>query len=79
MDFQYENITTKGCEGWINLFFGEHAIAMINNAWLADRIREKIDSQQAIEADVDLRCGCHMDPGTYCNQYEKGRCKYRTA
>lgn len=42
--FRYVDITTKGCEGWLNLFFGEHVIALINNPVLADEIREAVDS-----------------------------------
>jgi len=36
-------------------------------------------TQPTVQADEELRCGCHMDPGAYCDFYEKGRCKCRTA
>ena len=57
MDFNYVNIKTKGCEGWLNLFFGEHVIALVNNVWLADKIREKIDAtKEPITQAGDKRC-----------------------
>lgn len=39
MGFNYVNITTKGCEGWLNLFIDEHCIALVRNVYLANRIR----------------------------------------
>ena len=40
MPFNYVDITTKGCEGWINLFFGEHIITCIPNVELANEIKK---------------------------------------
>lgn len=42
--FSYVDVTTEGCVGWINLFFGEdrHCIALINNKHLADEIKKVI-------------------------------------
>lgn len=40
--FNYVNITTKGCEGWLNLFFDDHVIALVDNVCLADKIRQEI-------------------------------------
>lgn len=37
--FNYVDITTKGCDGWLNLFFGEDIIALVRNVDLATRIR----------------------------------------
>jgi len=37
--FNYVDIATKGCEGWLNLFFGEHCVSMINDVDLANQIR----------------------------------------
>lgn len=42
--FTYVNIVGKGCEGWLNLFFGEHCVAMIHNVELADNIRKEIST-----------------------------------
>jgi len=42
MSFTYVNIIGKGCEGWINLFFGEYCIAMINDVELANAIKLEI-------------------------------------
>ena len=39
MKFEYVEVVGKGCEGWINLFFGEHIVALIRNVWLADQIK----------------------------------------
>lgn len=59
MEFGYVNITTDGCEGWLNLFFGEHVVGLVNNVWLADRIREYIDSTEpTVEADARPQCKC---------------------
>jgi len=40
MEFSYVNIVGKGCEGWLNLFFGEYCIALVRNVELADEIRK---------------------------------------
>lgn len=45
--FSYVNIRTKGCEGWINLFFGEHCIALIDNREIADQIKGEIEPKYA--------------------------------
>lgn len=47
---------------------------------IIDELQQRIDGPQPNdEADAELRCGCHMDPGAYCEFYEKGRCKCRNA
>ena len=46
MEFTYVNITTKGCAGWLNLFFGEYVVCMVDDEWLANKIREKIKEKQ---------------------------------
>lgn len=40
--FNYVNITTACCEGWINLFFGEKCIACIEDVELAKKIKATI-------------------------------------
>lgn len=45
--FSYVNITTKGCEGWINLFFGEQIIAMISDVDLASEIKAETEERYA--------------------------------
>ena len=42
MSFNYTNIVGKECAGWINLFFGDEVVALVNNVDLANRIREEI-------------------------------------
>jgi len=39
MGFNYVNIVTKGCEGWLNLFVDDHIIALVQDIYLANRIR----------------------------------------
>jgi hypothetical protein len=43
--FSYVNITTKGCEGWLNLFFGEYCIALVRDIYIADQIRRFCDQR----------------------------------
>lgn len=40
--FSYVNVTTKDCEGWLNLFFDDYPIALVNNAHIANQLRERI-------------------------------------
>ena len=37
--FSYVNIVTPGAEGWLNLFFGEYCICMVDNVYIANQIR----------------------------------------
>ena len=39
MGFNYVDITTKGCEGWLNFFVDDQIIAMVRGGYLASRIR----------------------------------------
>lgn len=39
-EFKYVDIKTRGCAGWLNLFFGEYVIAMVNSPDLANEIRK---------------------------------------
>ena len=39
-EFNYVNIVGPGCEGWLNLFFGDEVIAMIDDVAMADKIRK---------------------------------------
>lgn len=39
MAFRYVDITTRGCDGWLNLFWDDHCIALIDNAELAAQMR----------------------------------------
>jgi len=40
--FNYVDITVKGCEGWLNLFYGEFIIALIRDVDVANEIRGDI-------------------------------------
>jgi len=44
--FSYVDITTKGCDGWLNLFFDEFCIAMIDNVHIADEMRKTIERKK---------------------------------
>jgi len=59
MKFNYVNITGKECKGWLNLFFGEYCVGMVNDIELADMIRreipEKGQAQPAGQVDIDYQ------------------------
>jgi hypothetical protein len=38
-EFNYVDIVGKGCEGWINLFFGDVIITLIRDVDLANEIK----------------------------------------
>ena len=42
MTFTYIDVIGKGCEGWLNLFFGPYIIALVDNVFIAQKIREAI-------------------------------------
>lgn len=66
MKFSYVDIKTKGCEGWLNLFFEDHCIAMIDNVFLANRIRLATPAQhnQPVEPSY---CPVKADPKRRCS------------
>jgi beta-glucosidase/6-phospho-beta-glucosidase/beta-galactosidase len=43
--FSYVDITTKGCEGWLNLFFYDFPIALVNNVDLANKVRDVVPAR----------------------------------
>jgi len=54
MDFNYVNINTKGCEGWLNLFIDEYCIALVNDIEIADEIRKVAENKNnQFEKDKD--------------------------
>ena len=44
LQFNYVNIVSNNpdTEGWLNLFFGERCVALVNDKHLADEIRKEI-------------------------------------
>lgn len=40
--FNYVDIVSDGCAGWLNLFFGDDVVALVDNVELANRIRSEI-------------------------------------
>lgn len=38
--FNYVNITSKGCEGWLNLFHGDDILCLVRVIAIADEIRQ---------------------------------------
>ena len=40
--FSYVDITTKGCEGWLNLLWGDYPVALVDNVHIANQIREVV-------------------------------------
>jgi len=61
-EFRYVKITTTGCEDWINLFFGDDVLCMVENKYLANRIITNIDRQHDSVKPVDesLVEECHQ-------------------
>jgi len=57
MKFTYVNIASKGCEGWLNLFFGDHVIALVDNVWLANQIRAEIQEKNN-QSFKSAACNC---------------------
>lgn len=55
MKFEYVNVVGKGCEGWLNLFFGEHFIALIDNVKIANLIRSEINEKQKSDTEKDAQ------------------------
>ena len=47
MEFNYVNIVGEGCEGWLNLFFGDYCLALIDDVELANEIRQKCKERNA--------------------------------
>ena len=37
--FNYVNITTEGCEGWLNLFHNDDIVCLVRVVVIADEIR----------------------------------------
>ena len=48
MDFNYVNVINKGCEGWLNLFFGDNCIALVRDIDTADEIRKVTRNRQEV-------------------------------
>lgn len=45
--FSYVDIKTEHCEGWLNLFFDDYCVALVNNVHIANKIREEIEPKYA--------------------------------
>jgi hypothetical protein len=60
--FSYVNITTKGCEGWLNLFIDGYPIALVNNVFIANKIRARVPKQKIVEINP---CKCDARKGEY--------------
>jgi hypothetical protein len=43
MKFTYVDVVGKGCDGWINLFFGDECIALINDPVQAAEMKKVIE------------------------------------
>jgi len=51
MEFTYVDVVGEGCEGWINLFFGDDCIALIDNPKLAAEIKKVSKSYHEVETE----------------------------
>lgn len=55
LGFHYVNVTTKGYEGTLNLFFSGYCLAFIPQIRLADLMRKRIEANDAlIEAALNM-------------------------
>ena len=57
MPFNYTNITTKGFEGSLNLFFNRQIVALVDNVNLANEIRKEIPEHQ-VGKNAESEEGC---------------------
>ena len=50
MGFNYVNIVSvnEECDGWLNLFFDDECVAMVDNVDLANRMRENIPEKDRV-------------------------------
>ena len=59
--FSYVDVIGEGCEGWLNLFFGQQCVALIDNVFLANEIREAIKPKPRINdakwTEFCVKCG----------------------
>jgi hypothetical protein len=44
--FNYVDVVGEGCEGWINLFFGDNIIALVKDVSVADSIKAVIEPRR---------------------------------
>jgi len=56
MKFEYAEITGKGWEGRINLFFGGYIIAMVNDIDVAREIKSAIDKYGSLDSIGGFTC-----------------------
>lgn len=47
-NFNYVNITSTGCEGWLNLFFGERCVTLIRDVEMANKMRLLIAEKKSV-------------------------------
>ncbi len=52
-NFTYVDITTIGCEGWVNLMFGDICIALITDVNLATKIKQVIENRSVTDSIVN--------------------------
>ena len=51
--FSYVDITTKGCEGWLNLFWGDYCVALVNNVDIANQMRQILPTKNTDKISAD--------------------------
>lgn len=44
--FTYVDVVSPGCEGWLNLFFGDQIICLVDNKKVAEQMRLVLDEKQ---------------------------------
>jgi hypothetical protein len=48
MSFNYVDVVGKGCDGWLNLFFEDHCIALVDNVEIANKIRKTTRNRNSL-------------------------------
>ena len=73
MPFSYVNIVGEECKGWLNLFFNDFCVAMVDDVWIADKIREEISEKRESNKPLNVQkavicglCGNERDSNLRC-------------
>ena len=47
--FNYVDISCKGCEGWLNLFFNDACIALVRDLEVAEEMRKQVPRRELVK------------------------------
>jgi len=62
MKFSYVDIVGDSCKGWLNLFFGDFPVALVDNIYIANEIRKIIPKKtnKPVEPTADAENECEI-------------------